>query len=270
MKKRLLLAPLLLILTLTLVSAAYTCSDGSELSTASKEISENNRASVNGLGIAVIKAEESAVLNKIEADLLIGAEKVMLTNETRSEIVDIAGTEYNISLVNVTDTTAKIKIDGSTDEIVIGELDVLKGLEVLVVEAEKGSLGEISAEIIVGTDEVSLSNTEKPAEIITFDEKQYLLEISSASDIKAIIAVSKCKTGNITLISEEVEEKEENATEEENLTETNITEEPETAGEEETEKPFYKETWFLIPAVIIIIIFLFAVYIKIKHSYTAE
>jgi len=203
MKKRVVFSFLFIALFLmAVVSGKYICSDKSEIITDKKEIMELDRKAVNGIGISVFKAEEFSALGEISAEVIVEAEKVSLSNETPSEIVEISGTEYIVSLVNATDDDAKIKIGGSSETFIAGESGTITGLEVVLVKSDSG-LGVGSAEVIVGFKKISLSSEGSLSEIVLIGGKEYLVVLISSSDTDSIIEVSKCKTGNFV---EEVEE----------------------------------------------------------------
>ena len=260
----------LILILVSIASAAYVCSNNTEISKDSKEIAEKERKSVNSLGIAVINAGEHGVLKKIEAELILEAEKIFLTNETRKEKVEFSDGAYTIEMINTTGTSAKIKIDGSQEEIEEGENKKIGSLEVILNEAEESSGG--SVKIIVGNKKISLSSDENPTETLTINSVNYLIEIFSATDMSAIITVWKCKNSEVLSLEEQKQEPEENINQisqtnrtEEAINQTsdipikNKTKEPEKVA---IEKSIFNKIWFWFSLAIIVIMIGYIIYKK--------
>ena len=222
MKKRY-LSLLFLLLSVTFVSAAYKCSEDSEFISSSKEIDIGERKPINGINLVVSKADETPAVKRISADLIIEGRKVSLLREilnaTASEQVEILDKNYNVTLLEITGTIAKIGIDGSSEKVEVGEYVSIKGLQVIPISAEASGPERISAEVIVGADKIILSNNELE-KVITVKNVQYLISLESASDAGALVEVSKC--GNGTMVEKPDEQPLQNVTEE-NSTEQNIT-----------------------------------------------
>jgi hypothetical protein len=188
------LAVLILISLCSFVSATYICSDGSQLSKDTREINELTKKSINGLGIAVIQSDEA--LNRIAADLIIDAEKVSLSNATAPENIELLEGIYEVKLINTSNSMAQISINGSSREINEREYDVLKGLQVFVVEANREP-DVLTADVIIGVKKLSLSSTGNTSQIVVINGKNYSVELISASDNSANLGVGICGTGSI-------------------------------------------------------------------------
>jgi len=219
--------------TLPLVSTQPTCSNDTEVSQSTKEVNTGSRRNVNGLGIATSRADEISVYNRITADLIIDAEHLSLTNQTSPQEIELLIGEYTVNLIRTEASTATIDIDGSSEEITEGEIETIKGLEVALTKVEHSdNIEEISAEILIGSQQLSLSNDENPSEKVIVEGKSFIIDLISASDSSATVRVSKCATGEI--IEESSDETQEdtnvtdspdnNQTTDINNTEGNITE----------------------------------------------
>tara|TARA_Y100000310_G_scaffold345023_1_gene461241 strand:+ start:41 stop:874 length:834 start_codon:yes stop_codon:yes gene_type:complete len=217
----------MLILSVILASAEYVCDDDSDLNKDRKEIREFDRKNINGIGIALLEADEFSALGGVAAKIIVDAKKISLSNETPSEDLEISGSDHTITLINATNNYAKIKVDGSSDIVEEGDVDTIGGLKVILAKSDSG-IGIGNVDVIVGIEEISLSSSASLFQLFKIKDKEYLAELKSASDTDATISVSKCNTGNlIEEIDEVVEENvEENKTEEinETIEETNITE----------------------------------------------
>jgi len=180
------------IFTMTLVSAAYGCSNSSFI-TGRKEIRLGEKQTINGLGIGLAETKITAALGRVTTELLVDSRKVLLSNSSSSEEIEIRSGEYTVSLGTYNEENATIGIDGSYKSIGEGEeIGGIGGLEVYLVSSEEPP-GEI--EVLVGKKELILSNYEHPSEIVTIDGIEYLVELFSGSSEDAIIVVKKCEDG---------------------------------------------------------------------------
>jgi len=225
---------LLLAVSVNLISALYTCSNGGTFVEEVHEIDMWNRRTINGIGIGLIDADEIPALNKLTVELILDAKKVSLNNQTFSEDITVDGKEYTISLVNSTVSEVKIDIDGSSKTLVEKELNTINGLEVLLVSTESEYPRE--SVILVGKEKVALSIPGNPSVIVKVSEKDYVLELFSASDNDATIKVKKCDKGNLTEI-EDIEEDEEGEGDEGETNETEEEEGAEPMAEEDKCRP---------------------------------
>jgi len=267
------------------VSAVYICSDGSQITRDSREIGEFTKKTIDDLGIAVIEAEETPAINRIAAEIFVEAEKVSLSNETPSENIELAGTEYEVKLINATENMAKISIDGSSQEINEKEVTSLKGLRVVVVEADIQPVDQISAEVIVGVKKLDLSNSGNLSEIVTINGKNYSIELVTASDTSAEIGVSKCETGNIIKEQEQINntvnvtgnvtninQTEGNGSSQNitNVTSQNLTNATSNVtsniNEDKEKSSLFKSVWFWILVIVIVVIIVLFVIYKINRS----
>ena len=193
---------------INLVSAvSYECSDGGLLKKSQKEIDINNRKSINELGLGLIYADEAASLGRFAADLIIDAHKFSLTDQIPSIELEFKSGTKNITLVNLTNNIATIKIGGSSDSIENGDTVTVGGFETYLYKTEGSYPGIATVEGITGEDKISLSNNEQN-KIVSLDSIDYHIELYSASDTNVVIIVEKCenKTAKIIEIQDEVEE----------------------------------------------------------------
>ena len=188
----------IILISLAFASAKASCSDGSKVNFDQNEVDVGSAKTINGIGIGLTRTEERVFYRRIIADLIIDARRVELSNNSNSEKIDLLGGSYTVSLGNVTETTAKIIIEGETKNLEEGTVDTIKGLFIMLSSAglSNDALTSI-AKLIVGTKQISLSNDLHPAEKISFGNTTYLVELTSASDSNAFITVSICKTGEI-------------------------------------------------------------------------
>ncbi len=185
------------ILLISLVSAKSTCSDNSFIVSDQKEINIFSSRSINGLGIGVVKTDEVNLLRRIIADLIVDSTKLTLSNKTNSQEIELLSGKHTVNLLNATDTTATISVDGESKDITLQERDSIKDLTIVLA---KSSLinGERTIEVTIGKQLITLSNYEKPYEKFTFGNTTYVVELFSASRaVNAIVIVSYCKTGDI-------------------------------------------------------------------------
>ncbi len=194
MKKESLLIIIIFIIILPIAQAIqFKCTESNAtLSQDTKEISEGSSKKINNLGIGVMKAEETAAINRISASLLINAEKLSLTENVSKEFSLYSGT-YTALLQNLSDSsaeTAKIQIEGSTEDAEINEIVSIGSFKVFLFSKSEGT-----ADIIVGTEEISLAGTQDIYQEITVDSQQFIIELFSATDEEALIKVHKCSSG---------------------------------------------------------------------------
>ncbi len=206
MKKSLILVFLIAVVLISVihVSAKYLCSDGSNISRSMKEMKELERKSINDIGIALLNAQEFSALRGIAAEIIIDAKKMVLSNSSPPETINISGSLHTISLINVTDTTAKINLDSSSYNLNKGEGNSTSNTEIVLAKSYFSDSGP-TAEIIIGSKKISMSTTTSLKEIVVINGKEYLIELVSASGTDAIIAISKCNTGNLTEEKETIE-----------------------------------------------------------------
>ena len=207
-----------------LISAKFSCSDNSQVIWDKREINEGSVKTINGIRMGLSKAEEFNVIKTFSADLILDAVKLSLSNETLPEESEISGKMYVVSLVNVTDTLAKINVNEQSKEIEEGELGTINSILVFVVSADNHA-GKPTAEVIAGTKLISLSSDTNPSEEISRANITYIMELVYSSNTQSQIKVSKCDTGKIQEIQEPVPELPEtdNKTIVANESETNIT-----------------------------------------------
>jgi len=191
---------LIILFSISFTSAKTLCSDNSKVFSDEGEIEMGSSKVINDLGIGLTKTEERVFYKRIIADLLLDTRKIDLSNQTTSEIINLLSGPYTVAFGNATDTSAVISIDGESKNIEENEVETIKGLFVMVSNAESTDGGK--ARVIMGAKKISLSNDQNPAEKSTFKNTTYLVELKSASQANAIVSVSFCKTGDITYESE--------------------------------------------------------------------
>ena len=165
---------------------------------------ELERKSINDIGIALLNAQEFSALRGIAAEIIIDAKKIVLSNFSPPETINISGSLHTVSLINATDTTAKINLDSSSYNLNKGEVNSTSNTEIVLAKAYSSDSGP-TAEIIIGSKKISMSTATSLKEIVTINGKEYLIELFSASGTDAIISVSKCNTGNLTEEKENIE-----------------------------------------------------------------
>jgi len=226
MKKVVLLAGIL-VLFISLVSAGYDCSDGGLMKESQREIGIYERTSINELGLGLIYSDETTAFNRYSVRLITDAAKFTLTNVENSTEIELQSGVDIVSLTNLTDGKAYIKVDANTESTVVKEIVIINSRKVFLTVISGTYPGTATVEGIIGAGEISLNNT-TPINIVAINGTSYLLELFSASDSNAIIKVKKCENassnitfqgsfvGDVTVINETVAEN--------NETVSNITE----------------------------------------------
>jgi len=212
MKKGILFLPMMIVLVMTLVSADYSCSEGDFVED-QDEIDLGERETINWLGLGLIASDETAALNKYSADLITDAKEFTLTNDTSSIEIEFKSGTQNVSLVNATDSTAKISVGGSSELGDEGDVMTVGSFKVFLTSTEGVYPGIATVKGIIGVEKISLSSDDL-FEIVTLDSVDYLLELFSASDDNAIVKVKKCdnESADIVEVGEVVEEEVDNST----------------------------------------------------------
>lgn len=188
------------LLLFSLVSASYNCSDGSVLNEDFDEIDLYKAKSINGIDLGLYYADETSATQKYSAKLLIDAKVFLLTENNPSLTVVINEASKKITLINVSDTSATLQLESSTDSFSKNEIKTISSVY-LAVGDFSGVYPNESATIngIVGEKTIELTNS-APATIVTKNSKEYLLRLSSASDNNAFITVGTCTNATITNI----------------------------------------------------------------------
>ena len=131
MKKRIFLFLITIILAINLASgASFECSDGNPVIEARKGVNTADIESINGINIGLTDSSISEVLNKIAADLIIDAKKYTLTSANNITIIKLKIGEYNLSLLNYSDSNVGIGVDGDSDTVDERNTKSIKGLAV--------------------------------------------------------------------------------------------------------------------------------------------
>ena len=205
MKKGILLV-LLIAISINLVSSVYECSDGSQLSKSQNEIDINNKRSINGLSLGLIGADETPATNSFSEELILDASKFSLTNSENSTKIELKTGESTLSLTNLTNNIAVLRVNADSDSLEPGDSVDIGGLLVYVFYTEGTFPGLVPVKVdgIIGKEKISLHSNE-PLKEIELDNVEYLLELSSSSDNNAMIIVGKCEAANVTIIKVEDE-----------------------------------------------------------------
>ena len=193
---------LILILVTPIVLGKPTCSDNSSVIWDQKEIKIGESKIINSLGIGLIDSDEVGALSRISANIAIDAKSFSLKNTSSSEEIELLKGKYTISLTNITADSAGIKIDSEIKDIEEGDFGTIKDLIVVVIDADDSENAENAAKLLVGSQQITLSNNGKLSEKVVVVNTTYLVELTSASDFQASITVNKCKSGDIFLSSE--------------------------------------------------------------------
>jgi hypothetical protein len=221
MKKLVIFLFLLVFLATPVISAEYGCTNESIYSSKTREIDVGENSLVNGIGISLTYSDEASIVERMVADILVDSEKLILSNDTNMSIdQELLSGSYDITLKSGTENSAKIEVGGSSEELETDDIKKIGGLYVFLYSiAISGK--KPTAEILVGTEKLSLSKTDNPEELVTLLNKKYLISLSTASDNSASILVGQCNTGDVIILSENPAVSEEI---EENLTGINETE----------------------------------------------
>lgn len=204
--RRAILVFLILIVSLNVASAIeYECSDGSALDSTIREIDVGARRGINGLSLAVIRADETVAIGRITAEIITEAKILTFTNQSPTEEVTLSGTDYDVTLENATSNSATIEVDGSSEEIDVEDSGVVNGLEIYVKSAQGDNTSNMEAEIIIGSKYLTLTNDGTEFSTYVGDTKSYLIELTSASDNGATFEVSTCSTNEFVQLAEEPE-----------------------------------------------------------------
>ena len=211
MKKELftLFVLIFIIIISSIISAAVeiSCSNNTKPLSDLNEIKIGNAKAINELGIGVTKSTESPFYKRVSAELLIDTKKSTVSNETPSETVELLTGNYTLNFVKANSTTATISIGGDTKDISLNNVEIVKGVYVMITNIK---LIETSPEInfIIGSQQITLTNDQTRAQKVAFNNKSFIIEISSASETEALIRVSKCLNSEINLEGQEGEENE--------------------------------------------------------------
>jgi len=202
------------IMSIDFISATYSCSEG-VVNENLRELEIGDSKNVNGIYLGLSETNEIPAIKRIEAKLFIDSVGIVLTDNSTLEVKFMDEEDYNVSLVSSTESQATIRIDGTNVSIDEGGTESDAGFEFFLASAEGDYPGTASVKIIIGKSKLFLSNTDKPAEIVSVEGNKYGISLFSASDNDATIKVSKC-SGDAELIWTDEETEEE--------TEINITE----------------------------------------------
>lgn len=206
------------------------CSDESKVDWDENEIDIDSSRKMNGIGVGLISTSSMGVIVKGKgvvqreiAEIIVDASRVALSKQDAEETLALLIGDYTINISNATSTTAYITIDGESKVLEEDKIEQVKGLDVLLTEAE--STGDsYSANFLVGDQHVTLTSDANPVEKKTIGNKTYLVELRTTSDSSASLRVSRCLTGEISFVQEQTPEEPANTTSEENTSEETETE----------------------------------------------
>ncbi|MEK6917599.1 MAG: hypothetical protein AABW51_01500 [Nanoarchaeota archaeon] len=190
MKKSIYVITIILIFTVSFVSASYVCSDGSSLLKSREEIDLWKSRNLNGVYAGLTRGIETPVIKQMEARLLLDSKSFTLTDNStvEGELVDL--TKYNVSLANLTSNLAGIRINSETKNVYVGDTETIGGYKVFLATSSGNYPGTGSVKVMVGKNELNLPNSNST--IITFNNQKFVLQLFSASQGSAIIDISKC------------------------------------------------------------------------------
>jgi len=216
---------LIIFLNISIISALFniSCSDNRKSLSDLNEIEIGKARTINELGIGVTKSSESSFFKRITAELLIDAKRSIVSNETSSETLELLTGNYTISFVKANSTTATINVNGESKGISLKQTDSIKGVYIMIGDIDFIETGP-KISLIIGSQQIALSNDQNPSQKVSFDNKSFIIEISSASETGALIKVSKCINSDINLIQEaegQSSQKPKSKTEEERVREEN-------------------------------------------------
>jgi hypothetical protein len=199
MKKEIIILVLAVVLLINLASASitYSCSNGTRIYESSKEIKEGGKKLVEGINIALIESDEVTAMSKILAVIMIDAEEVSLSNLTSSQDIILRSGTYTLDIVNATEDQATIRVDGVSGKLEEKEIKEINGLEIFLKNTQGIYPGIANVEIIAGSYITALSSDEKPFESVSINDTNYAIELTSASDSDATIAVRRCENSEI-------------------------------------------------------------------------
>ncbi len=189
------------------------CSNETKVLSDTSEIAVGDKSNINGLGIAVANADETNAIGRLTADLFIDAGKASVSNKSYSQEVSLLNGIHTINFANITGEKIMISIDGVYIELYEGDVNMSGNLFVMIPSIDISDSQNPGAKVIIGSQKLSLLNTENPAEKVSAGSIDYVVELYSASDSGATIRVSKCDGGDISFGSEDAENISSNASE---------------------------------------------------------
>lgn len=180
----------LILILISFVYANYGCSDGSEILTDLKNIEVGEIGRPYGLSILVVKTSDPSR----SVDIFIDSKAMILKTNLS---VELEKDDYDITLINLAEDSAEIKIEGSTKEIEFESIEKIGELYVYI-QSASGTYPEGEAEInlFVGVDHVSLDYVE-PIEQKKIEDVEYVIEFLSSLDQKAFLRLLKCENSTI-------------------------------------------------------------------------
>jgi len=195
---------LVIFINISLVSALLniSCSDNRKPLSDLNEIEVGKTRTVNELGIGVTESSESSFYKKATAELLVDAKRSVVSNETLSETVELLTGNYTVSFVKANSTTATIDISGESKDISLKQTEPVKGVYIMISDIEFIETGP-KISFIIGSQQITLSTDQNPAQKVSFDDKSFIIEISSASETGALIKVNKCLNSEINIEGQE-------------------------------------------------------------------
>ena len=271
----------LILFCFSFISASFECSVGI-FDEDSRELDIGEARLINGIGVGLIDADETAVLSRVYVKIIFDS-AVFEINDLNNHTFDFdlkfdSGT---IHLESLTGSSLEIKVDDDSEEMNVGDITTINNFEVYILSAE-GVYPNASANVsgMIGYQVLELDNNDS-GEIVVLDGKEYLVELFTASDSDAVLEVKFCENENATIneIADPVEipESEINESVEDNSTNETLPEEidntPLGSNNQEIEIVNAQEegivgkvVFFLIVAGIVAIIILLVVFLFKKKS----
>jgi hypothetical protein len=194
---------LLIFLALDLTSAAYKCEDNSTLIKDLDEIDLGGKKTVNGLFLGLAFVDEIPIINRYNIELFVDPQIIKLRNTSAVSGEFSDKTTYSVALVNLTSEELKISVGGKSSVVEEKERITLGGLELAVISVEGIMSEPFEVDVLLGKQKILLSTSEEfgPKEkLVTYRDKNYLVEQFSTSATTATIRVSKCKNDSRKII----------------------------------------------------------------------
>lgn len=190
------------------LAAEYECSDGSEYDEDREEVEIAGVKIMNTIGYSITSSDQVGSSGKISADVLVDAHRVVLTNTSSSQEIEINDELYDISFAELDEAeeSVEITIDSSSDIISDQTIEGVAGFEVYVKINDYASGSE---EIVVIVADRLIEFTfidDMFSEIVAIGNDTHAIELLSASDYgEALLRVVSCYDSTITEIVPEVD-----------------------------------------------------------------
>ncbi len=186
------------ILFLNMISASYSCSSGN-IYTDSKAIDNKGLKNINGINIVLLSPSYGPA-----AEILIDVKKVVLTNTSSSQDIELLSGDYDIILKQIYGNFAEIDVEDDEEEIEPNTLIEVGGLQIYPIKISGSYPGEdANLELYAGKKFAFLYGN-SPFSKETISGKEYLIEVTSSSSSQAMIRVYKCESGSLIEVADPV------------------------------------------------------------------